>query len=340
MARSGRTGGALRIGIIGAGVMGADHAAIFTGGVAGAQLVAIADADAARAQAAGSAAGARVFTDGWALIADKDVDAVLVAAPDGLHRPLVLACLAEGKPVLCEKPLAPTTMECHEILAAEQALGRRLVQVGFMRRFDPFFEDLRATLASGLIGAPVLAHCAHRNASAPGFFTGGMSISNSAVHEFDGLRWLLADEITNITVLAPSSPRAGELPDPLMILLRTTRGVLADVEVFMNARYGYDIRTEIVCREGAAQLGRPQPPVIAMAGQQGAAHPPDWRGRFNEAYRRQAQAWVESIRFGRPCGASAWDGLVATLIAEAGLRALEIGVSVPIDLPPRPDFYA
>src|SRR5213595_1332719 len=121
----------LGIGIIGAGVMGGDHARTLARSIQGATLVALSDADPDRAASvAAQTGGPRIFAQAPALIGDPAVDAVLIASPDSTHLELTLACLAAGKPVLCEKPLAPTAGECLQVVAAETRLGRRLVQVG------------------------------------------------------------------------------------------------------------------------------------------------------------------------------------------------------------------
>ena len=102
-----------------------------------------------------------------------------------------MAAIKAGKPVLCEKPLAPASAECLRVIDAEVRGGKRLVQVGFMRRFDPSYADMKAVLQSGTVGQPLMFHCFHRNVSAPPWFTSIMAITNSAPHEFDIARWLL-----------------------------------------------------------------------------------------------------------------------------------------------------
>ena len=154
----------IRVGVVGTGIMGSDHARTLAGSIKGAALVAVADKDRDRASAVASETRARrVHAEAGALIDDPDVEAVLIASPDPTHEDLVLACLEAGKPVLCEKPLASTITGCLRIVAAEAAIGRRLVQVGFMRRFDPGYLAMKATLATGRAGA-LLMHCVHRNA--------------------------------------------------------------------------------------------------------------------------------------------------------------------------------
>jgi myo-inositol 2-dehydrogenase/D-chiro-inositol 1-dehydrogenase len=325
------------IGIIGAGVMGADHARTLARHVAGAHVAAISDIDAARAAAVGAETGARrVLTDPRDVIADPDVQAVLVASPDATHAELVLACLAAQKPVLCEKPLAATAADCLNIAIAEAALGRTLVQVGFMRRFDPGYAQMKATLAGGTLGAARLLHCVHRNPQAPPWFEAAMSITNAAVHEFDIARWLLGSEFFSVQVLGSAPADAGRLRDPLFIVAETARGELVDIEVFLNAGYGYDVRGELVCERGTVTLAAPVLTDLRHAGVESFPFARDWRPRFADAYRLELQSWVRGVASGSYEGASAWDGYVATAVAEAGVRSLASGAPVDISLADRP----
>ena len=328
------------IGVIGAGVMGADHVRTIAGHVARAHVAAVCDQDHGRAeQAVAGISDARVLPDPAALINDAAVAAVLVASPDETHKDYVLACIAAGKPVLCEKPLAPTLDECTQVIAAEQAAGQRLVQVGFMRRFDPAYEDIKQRFAGGGFGNALMLHCIHRNATAPTFFHSLMSITNGAVHEFDISRWLLGAEITRIQVFRGQPAEGDAFTDPLLIVLETDAGQLVDIEFYANASYGYDIRTELVCTNGTLSMSGPDLSEARLSGTPAYDFARDWRPRFRDAYRRQLQAWVDAIGTGQPDGASAWDGLVATAIADAGCKAFESNQAMAVDLPPKPDFY-
>jgi myo-inositol 2-dehydrogenase / D-chiro-inositol 1-dehydrogenase len=176
----------LRIGIIGAGIMGGDHARVFAEEVPGVSLQVICDADAKRARAVADATGAAdIANDPYAVIASKQIDAVVIAAPDQFHAPLTLACIAAGKPVLCEKPLSQEIGECLSVLAAEEKRGKRLVQIGFMRRFDPSYGEIKGLLDRGDLGKALMFHCFHRNVSPAYDFRPEMAICNSAPHEFD-----------------------------------------------------------------------------------------------------------------------------------------------------------
>ena len=311
------------VGVIGAGMMGADHVRTLTAAVDGARVVAVADADGERAAAAAREGGGRAIGDPHALIGDPEVDAVVVASFDTTHEEFVLACIEAGKPVLCEKPLATSAEACLRVIHAEVASGRRLVSLGFMRRFDPAYGTVKEGLDGGGVGEVLLVHCAHRNAVAPAVYTSEMLITSSAVHEIDITRWLLGEEIVAATVRAPrSTTRAPNgLRDPQLVLLETASGVLVDVEVFVNARYGYDIRCELVGEEGTLRLAE----QVA----------PDFRARFATAYRRELDCWVRGL----DGGPSAWDGYAANAVADACLSSLATCERAAVEMVSRPALY-
>jgi myo-inositol 2-dehydrogenase / D-chiro-inositol 1-dehydrogenase len=327
----------LRLAIIGAGVMGADHARIFADEVPGTRLQVICDADDARARSVAEATGAQATkADPEAAIADPQVDAVVIAAPDRFHAPLTLACIAAGKPVLCEKPLSQDIAECRAVLAAEEKRGARLVQIGFMRRFDPSYVEVKRLLAAGDLGKALMFHCVHRNVAPAYDFRPEMAIANSAPHEFDIARWLLDAEIASVSIFRPDNGPAS----PVFMVLATSAGQLVTIEVNISARYGYDVRGELVGEKGTASLRAPELATANLDLRRSTAYPADWRPRFREAYRLQNIAWTQAIRAGRtPDGASAWDGYCSTAVAEAGLVALREGRTTSVSLIDRPAFY-
>lgn len=328
------------VGVIGTGVMGADHARTLSSLVAGVKLQALTDADKARAKAVADETGAAmVAADPMALINDSSIDAVVIASPDNTHRELTLACIAAGKPVLCEKPLAPTASECLDVVAAEVKCGRRLVQVGYMRRFDPAYVEMKAKLQSGDLGRPLFFHCVHRNLAAPPWFDSKMAITNSAVHELDIARWLFEQELASIQVFQPVTSDPNATVRPVFLVMETADGQLVNVENNNNGGYGYDVRGELACERGSVSLMAPNNSEVSCNLMQGTRYPEDWRPRFANAYRLQLQAWVKSIETGKPVGASAWDGYAASAVGEAGLAALASGQRAKIVLEPRPAFY-
>ncbi len=332
----------VRVGVIGTGMIGADHIRRLSRVLSGAQVVAVADADPERARAVASTlAGAAVHPSGTDLIKDDAVDAVVVTSWGPTHEEYVQAGIAAGKQVFCEKPLAPTRAACERIVDAETAAGRRLVQVGFMRRYDPQYRALKEVLTSGAIGPPLLMHAAHRNPSVPDFFTSDMIITDSAVHDIDVARWVFDEEIVAVTVLkgrVSSKARSG-FHDPLLLLLETASGVLVDVEASVNAGFGYDIRGEVVGEDGTVELSESAGAVVKRAGAHSGRVPADWRERFVGAFDAELQAWVDAVAAGGTTGPSVWDGYAATVVCEAGLAALRSGAREPVVMRERPALY-
>ena len=322
----------LSVGVIGLGVMGAEHLRLLREETAGVQVTAICDADFERA--ARLAQGAVVFADPMALIASDKVEAVVIASPDATHAGLALACLSAGKPALCEKPLATSAVEALRVVDAEVALGRRLLQIGYMRRFDPAYVEMKRGADEGGIGSPVLLHNVHRNAAAPAWFTGPMAVTNSFVHEIDISRWLLGSDL--VSAIVHEAPGG----DPLLITMETDKGEIVSTEVFMNAHYGYHVHSQLVGRTGTVQMAQPSVTFTNSVLLHGHAWPENWVPRFRDAYRIQMMAWVRSVASGIPAGASAWDGYVATAVAEQVVTALQTGTKAKLFLGARPALYA
>ena len=335
----------VRVGVIGTGMIGQDHIRRLTQVLSGAAVVAVTDVDAAKAEGvAAGLPGVTVHLTGKDLISDPAVDAVLVTSWGPTHEEHVLAAIEAGKPVFCEKPLATTREACLRIIDAEMAFGRRLVQVGFMRRYDAGYRALKAALDEGRIGTPLLMHCAHRNPSVPpyGFTTEGM-ITDSAVHEIDLVQWLFGEPVAAASILKPrrSSQAAEGLHDPLIVLLEMASGVLVDVEVFVNARYGYDIRGEIVGETGTVALGEAAGEVtVKAAGARTSRVPADWRDRFAGAFDTEFQDWLDAVAAGTSTGPSCWDGYAAAVVTDCCVEALRTGQRTEVPLGERPGFYA
>jgi myo-inositol 2-dehydrogenase/D-chiro-inositol 1-dehydrogenase len=314
--------------------------------ISGTKVVVVSDAFTEKAeQVAAGVPGCRVIADPLAAITDPEVDAVVIASPGRFHEAQVLACIERGIPVLCEKPL---TMDADSSLAVVRAedeyaarTGRRLVQVGFMRRFDPEYAELRELIASGEIGEPLVVHCAHRNAAVPPTFTSEMMISDSVVHEVDVARFLLDEEITAVTVLRPRATRhavAGE-SDPLLVVFEMSSGRIVDVECFVSTGVAYEVRTEVVAEDGNAMIGLDLGLVRQSRGPSGAtrstAIAPDFRQRFGRAYDIELQRWADAARRGTIDGPGAWDGYAASAVCTAGVEALRSGQRTDVRLDAR-----
>ncbi|WP_308819328.1 Gfo/Idh/MocA family protein [Pseudonocardia alni] len=328
----------LRVAVIGVGTMGAFHVDSLSRRVRGARVTVVSDADADRASEVAAAVGARVETDPLAAVAADDVDSVVLASPGFAHEKQVLACLEAGKPVLCEKPLTMDEPSALAVVRAEAATGRRLVQVGFMRRFDREYVALRALVASGGIGDPLMLHCVHRNPAVPEHFTSVFAMADSVVHEVDCTRFLLGEEITAVTVLTPRATSASPAgnADPMLVLFETESGRLVDVESFVRTGVAYEVRTELVAERGQATIGLDQNLVLRSAGRWGGSIAPDFVVRFGQAYDTQMQAFVDAAAQGTVTGPGAWDGYAAVAVCAAGVEAVTTGRRVEVRLGERP----
>ncbi len=329
------------VGVIGVGMIGQDHIRRLTSVVSGARVVAVTDVNADHAAAAvADRAGATVFGAGAQLIADPAVDAVVVCSWGPTHEEYVLAAIAADKPVFCEKPLATTQEACLRIIDAETSLGHRVVQVGYMRRYDPGYRAMKAVLDSGDIGTPSLMHAAHRNPSVPSQYTREMAITDTAVHDIDTTRWLLGEEIVAATVLKPRrNSLGGVLEDPLLIIFETESGVLVDVETNVNIRYGYDIRGEVVGEQGTVALAESTPTVVRRDGSFAGRVTQDWRERFLRAYDVEFQEWIDAIAGRGEFGPSSWDGYAAAAVSDAAVEALHDRSRAVVKLVDKPTLY-
>jgi myo-inositol 2-dehydrogenase/D-chiro-inositol 1-dehydrogenase len=321
-------------------MIGRDHIRRLTRVLSGVEVVAVSDIDRARAADA-APQGAEVFDTAQGLIRSDTVEAVVICSWGPAHEEQLLECIAAKKPVFCEKPLVTSEAAALRVMEAEVATGRRLVQVGFMRRFDADYRRLKQVIAGGSLGAPLMFHSVHRNASVPeGTYTSEMPLNDTLVHDADIARWLLDDEIAGVEVRLPRrSSRGQDLRDPTLVLLHMASGALVDVEISVNIAYGYDIRGEVSCEVGVASL--PERPATVIRDRHGIRQtvPEDWRERFVEAYDQELREWIVAAQRGGATGPSTWDGYAATLTADAALRAVASGRLEAVRMQDRSSIY-
>ncbi|TPG37263.1 Gfo/Idh/MocA family protein [Mycolicibacterium hodleri] len=327
----------LRIAVLGVGMMGADHIARIGSKIAGARVSVVNDYVTEKAeQLAATIPGCRAISDPLDAIADPDVDAVILATPGTTHEKQLLACLEHGKPVMCEKPLTTDVATSLEVVKREAELGKRLIQVGFMRRFDVEYAALKALLDDGDLGRPLVMHCAHRNPTVPPHFDSSMIVKDSLVHEVDVTRFLFDEEITSVQMVRPAAnPAAPEgLQDPQIAIFHTATGKHVDVEVFVTTGVAYEVRTEVVAELGSAMIGLDVGLLRKSApGHWGGQITPSFKERFGQAYDTEIQRWVDAVRAGTNVdGPGAWDGYAAAAVCAAGVESLETGQPVTVEM--------
>ncbi|PYF08639.1 myo-inositol 2-dehydrogenase [Rhodobacter viridis] len=334
----------VKIGVIGTGAIGRDHARRIEKVLAGGKITALSDVNMASAEAvkAEIAPDAEIFATGEELIASANVDAVLVCSWGQTHEQYVLAAIAAGKPCFCEKPLATTADGAKRIVDAEVAAGKRLVQVGFMRRYDAGYVALKSAVESHT-GAPIMVHAAHRNPRVGNNYVTPMAIHDTLIHEIDVFRWLLDDDYTEARVTFPRKcARSHEkLRDPQIVTLKTAKGVVIDTEIFVNCHYGYDIQCEVVGEDGIAKLPEPMAIQMRLGAKLQNEILVDWKDRFVGAYDVELQDFLQAAARGTASGPTSWDGYMAAVTSDACVKAQECeGEAVAITYPARPALYA
>ena len=331
------------VGVVGTGGMGAMHAESVHEVLANAGLVAVADLDSARAQRLAERCGsAALYTDPGELIRDDAVEAVVIASPDPTHLPLVLECLENEKPVLCEKPLAENAAGALEIVDVEVELDRKLVQVGFMRRYDPQHVAVKEAVASGSIGEPMLFKGWHRNLDQEPGLDSEAVIINSTIHDLDSARWYLGEEIEEVFVLGVNTaPKLGkDVLDLQVIQFSTTGGRLGTIETNVVSGYGYEVGVEVVGELGTAQIAPPGGAVVRRERTVSKRVGEDWLQRFHEAYVMELRSWIGSLMNGSSTDPDAWDGYASLVVADACIASLRSGTPQKVPTLEVPALYA
>ncbi len=342
----------LRIAVLGVGMMGAFHVDALTKRIRGAKVTVISDYFPEKAKEVADAIGARVVDDPIEAINDAEVDAVLIASPGAVHDVQVNACLDAGKPVLCEKPLTTDIASSRAIVEKEKSLGKELIQVGFMRRFDPEYVALHQLIVSGGLGNPLMVHCTHRNPAVPDHFNSEFMIRDSVVHEVDVTRFLLGEEIVSVQVIkgvATSAAPAGT-NDPMLVVFETESGRIVTDEIYVRTGVAYEVRTEVVGEQGSATIGLDQNLQVKRTdGSWGGQITPGFVERFGQAYDIELQRWVDAAKQGTIDGPGAGDGYAAVAVCEAGVKAVRsgrkeyvqlAGIALPVEEEPTPDIHA
>lgn len=326
------------VGVVGVGTMGRRHAENAAYSIPGARLAAVFDAD--RALAASVAAGLDAV--GCAtldeLLARQDVRAVVVASPKRFHEEHAISVARAGKDIFLEKPMATSLEGADHVIAAARDAGVRL-QIGFQRRYDAPYADARKLVSSGELGRPLLYRGTNRDREAPVGPPGSMEtndiLTESAIHDLDGARWMMSDEVVGVRAsLATLGDRATTpAPDFAMVELLFAGGALAHVEALRGARYAYDIRSEVICENGAVLVGGFAQTMLTVlrGGERREGLYPGFLERYAEAYAAELRDFVAGVLDRRPPAVTGDDGRRALAIALAAEKASAMAQQVTPD---------
>jgi predicted dehydrogenase len=334
----------LNFGVIGVGEMGRFHAETLRYHVPGATLTAIADVNFAQAQrVAKELEIAHCFDSAEALIERTDIDAVVISSPPKFHGSAVRLAAAARKQIFCEKPLTIRLEDADSALDAVWEAGVAL-QVGHMRRYDPAYAEAKRRIDKGEIGRIVVFksigrdHQASPSAAAQTELNGTL-FHDSSSHDFDLARWLTGNEVTEVQAYAgclaiPEMERFRGF-DSGVVNLKFAGGAIGNVESFIDARYGYDVRTEIIGTLGTIQVGYVQRSPIALLIPNGSTDNliTHWLERFAEAYRLEMRDFVSNVLAGREVRVTGQDGRQSLAIADAAMRSHFEGRPIQVPAP-------
>ena len=335
----------VRIGLVGAGRMGSNHARLIATSVPQAKLVGIADVnvDAARDLAA-QVGDPQVHGSLEALLETPDLDAVLIATSSSYHLAAIRLAADARVDILCEKPIALTLADTDAAIKAADDAGVRL-QVGFMRRWEPDYVRAKARLASGEYGSPMLFKSLQFDPEPPPLsfadptVSGGIMV-DMGIHEFDLARWLMADEVVEVhaygsTYAHPELDTVDDV-DSAVINLLFANGATGSVELARNTTYGEDVRTEVLATSGSVWVG-----LMSMT--QGASSGGPLSGafsvdaldtaipRFSRGLTAQVRGFVQAMLDDQPVAVTGFDGRSAFRIADAADRSRREGRPVKVE---------
>jgi myo-inositol 2-dehydrogenase/D-chiro-inositol 1-dehydrogenase len=296
------------------------------------EIVAIADVREAAARALSDAVGGKPTTDALGVAAMPDLDGLVIASPEDSHEALAMAAFEQGTMVLCEKPLAVGVDACQRIVDSEVAMGRRLLQLGLMRVYDPAHVQLAAEVAE--LGELHHIRCVHRNVHEVRR-TAQLILNQSLVHDIHSLRWLAGRQIVRVTTLVTPNP---DHVDHLLVTAEFDGGGHATIE-FSEHGFAYEVSVEVEAELGGAVIAPVMRTTVRRDGTSGVNIGTDWFGRFAEAYRIEDAVWLQSVVAAATVGPSAWDGLVAERVVEAAIDSLRSRQPVEVTMLDTPGLY-
>lgn len=331
----------IRVGVIGCGSIGNQHIDRLLNKNSLTTVTLVCDYYVEAAKKTAERFGLRYVESVDELINSPEVDAVVITSSDESHAEYTLKCIKAGKYVFCEKPLSQTAKEAELMIQEELKQNRRLVQVGFMRRYDKGYMELKKAIEVGEIGEPLIINAAHRNISQAAGFETDYAITRVAIHEIDICRWLLNDEYDKVQVLKVKQSRRteGNWLNPQIMILTTKSGQYINLEVQTDHCYGYDIQCEVVGEDGTLKLADPSAAVKRIGGKCSFGILDDWSKRFIDAYDVELEQWALDIKQGKLTGPSTWDGYVSCVTADALIKSRKTGTFEKVETIEKPELY-
>jgi myo-inositol 2-dehydrogenase/D-chiro-inositol 1-dehydrogenase/scyllo-inositol 2-dehydrogenase (NAD+) len=335
----------LRLCIIGAGRAGAVHARNLHHNTGDAEVTAVVDGDSAKANDLALEVHASAHASLDDALNAGALDAVVIATPTHTHRDLAIEASTHGLHVFCEKPMALSAAECEDMIeAAGQA--EKLLQIGFVRRFQPEFAEARAQIEAGVIGDVMLVKSLTRGPGLPPAWANDLALSNGMLaevnsHCFDSVRWMAGSEI--VRVYAEVTNRKGNalgvhtdgFYDNAVVSLRFANQAIGSIDGVCPAEYGYDARVEVVGTQGLISIGETLgASVLTCVDRSSGGRRPvhkTWPERFSWGYVKEIQAFVSAARGNPHQGPTGEDGKRVVEAVVAANRSWQEGRPIELE---------
>lgn len=333
----------VNIGLIGTGRAGMVHGRNFAFSVPNASLVALCDPSGESLMEASAVLGVgATFSDYRELLAHPGLDAVVIVTPTRFHCQMAIDAAAAGIHILCEKPMAMTPTECDTMISAADAAGVKL-QIGFMRRFAPAFQELKARVAAGEVGDVVSVRSLTHGPSVPQPWMYDLAVSNGPLaevnsHDIDTVRWITGSDITEVYAIGGNfrSPEAKagfpDFYDNVTLIAKFANGMQGSISGAQGVRYGYDSRCEVLGTKGILFAGSLKMNAVTSCTEDGMSSPiiKSWRDLYAEAYLNEDKAFVRCILEDTPPEITGLDGKRAVQVVNAGNESIRTGLPVKI----------
>jgi len=330
----------LNIGIIGAGRIGKVHMQSITYNVPSARVLGITDVFKDGLQELADKYGIpKVYNDYKEMLADEEIDAVLVCSSTDTHADISIEAAEAGKHIFCEKPVDLTPEKVKAVIAAVEKAGVKL-QVGFNRRFDHNFAHVRSLINEGKVGNLELIKITSRDPEPPSAeyaaVSGGMFL-DMTIHDFDMARFLAGSDVTEVYVNAtclvdPAIGEAGDV-DTAIINLKFENGALGVIDNSRRAAYGYDQRIEVFGSLGAAVAANDTPTNVTVMNADGVTTDKPlyfFLERYMQSFRDEMIQFVDAVQNDKATPTTGLDGLNSILVALAAKKSVAEGRAVKI----------
>ena len=329
----------LRFGLFGAGRIGRVHAASLAMHPR-TELAVVHDPVEAAARDVAAQYGAVPTQDADAILGDPGIDAVVIASPTATHVDLLTAAVRAGKAVLCEKPIDLDLARVDACQAALDGLDAAIM-IGFNRRFDPTFAEVRDRVAKGEIGRLEQLIITSRDpAPAPAAYiaTSGGLFRDMTIHDFDMARFFLGDivevQAMGANLIEPYIAEAGDI-DSAVLVLRGSGGELCQITNSRRCSFGYDQRVEAFGAEGLLSAGNQTATSVRRSGATGtetaAPYLNFFLDRYADAYRAELDHLVSCVEQGIAPSPGFADGRAALVLADAANESLRAGRAVRVN---------